>query len=232
MLQKRVLNEQTNLQEQESKKIKYPEALQELYRLLPEFNGKQVYFFYKKTKYREGTLIYDKKDKTFYVFDKKTCEKFETFSSWITFLKVRKLFKGARSALATIFFEPNSSSSNLASILRTEEQTPYWKTHNSATIAEVITLIKTNFISKQEFFGIGIREIINGIGITFSGKEDKVEKDLIIRWEDNLISYDMYVLEKRVKKINGITIKDASERNISEINEIIQFVFKSKICVG
>ncbi|RHZ46935.1 hypothetical protein Glove_603g8 [Diversispora epigaea] len=182
-------------------------------------------------KYREGTLIYDKKDKTFYVFDKKTSEKFDTFSSWITFLKVNKIFKGARSALATIFFEPNFSSSNLASIMRTE-QNPYWKTHNLASIAEVISLIKTNITSKQEFFGVGMREIINGIGITFFGKENKVEKDLTIRWKKNLISYDMFVFEKRVKKINGIATGDAIERNLSEIEETIQFVSKSKICPG
>jgi hypothetical protein len=177
-------------------------------------------------------LIFDKKDKTFYVFDKKTGEKFDTFSSWITFLKVNKIFKGARSALATIFFEPDSSSSSLASILRTTEQTPYWKTHKLANIADVSLLIRTYITFKQEFFGVGMREIINGIGITFFGKENKVEKDLTIKWEKNLISYDMFVFEKRVKKINGIATEDAIERNLSEIDETIQFVSKSKICPG
>ncbi|CAB4483742.1 unnamed protein product [Rhizophagus irregularis] len=71
---KHVLNDHTNIQI--SKKLKYPKALQELYRLQPEFNGKLVYFFYKKTQYIEGLLVYDKKDKIFYVFDKKTNEKF------------------------------------------------------------------------------------------------------------------------------------------------------------
>ena len=133
------------------------------------------------------------------MFDKKSGEKFNTFSSWISFLKIKKVFKVARSAIATVFFEPNSSGSSLTSILRTTEQIPYWKTHNSS-IAEVTSLIKTNITSKQEFFGAGMREIVNGIGITFFGKEDKVEKDLIIRWQNNLISYDMNVFKKSVKK--------------------------------
>lgn len=120
----------------------------------------------------------------------------------------------------------------MASILRTTEQIPYWKTHNLTSIAEVTSLIKTNITSKQEFFGAGMREIVNGIGLTFFGKEDKVEKDLIIRWQDNLISYDMNVFEKSVKKINGIETGIAIERNLSEINKTIEFVSKAKICPG
>jgi hypothetical protein len=178
-------------------------------------------------------LIYNNKDRTFYVFDKKTGEKYNTFSSWFFFLNTIKVFRGARSALATIFFEPDSSSSsNLASILRTTEQIPYWKICNSASITEVTSLIKTNIASKQEFFGAAIREIINGVGVIFFGKEDKVEKDLIIRWQENLISYDIHVLEKKSQNINGIVTGIAIERNLSEINETIQFVSKSKICPG
>ncbi|CAB4470929.1 unnamed protein product [Rhizophagus irregularis] len=98
----------------------------------------------------EGLLIYDKQDKTFYIFDKKTNEKFDTFASWIKFLKIKKIFSGKRLTLATIFFEPNSSGSNLASLLRTR-QTPYWKNNKSANIAEVTLLIKSFKTSKQEF---------------------------------------------------------------------------------
>ncbi|CAG8508571.1 4983_t:CDS:2 [Diversispora eburnea] len=50
-----------------------------------------------------------------------------------------------------------------------------------ASIAEVTTLIK-------KFNGVGIREITNGIGITFFGKDLKIEKDLIFNWQENLIS--------------------------------------------
>ncbi|PKY57852.1 hypothetical protein RhiirA4_511067 [Rhizophagus irregularis] len=216
---KRVLNDQTNYQE--SKKVKHPEALKNY-----------INFSLILLEKREGTLIYDKKDKTFYVFDKKSGKKFNTFSSWINFLKIKKVFKGTRSAIATIFFEPNSSGLSLASILRTTEQVPYWKIHNSASILEVTSLIKTNIATKQEFFGVGMREIVNGIGITFFEKECKVEKDLIIRWQDNLITYDMNVFEKSVKKINGIETGIAIERNFFEISNTIEFVSKVKICPG
>ena len=112
------------------------------------------------------------------------------------------------------------------------EQIPYWKTHHSASIAEVTLFIKTNIMSKQEFFGVGMREIVNGIGITFFGKEDKVEKDFIMRWQNNLISYDVNIFKKSVKKINGIETGVAIERNLSEINKIIEFVSKAILCPG
>ncbi|RHZ83121.1 hypothetical protein Glove_99g289 [Diversispora epigaea] len=76
--------------------------------------------------------------------DKKTNEKFNTFASWINFLKS-------------------------TSILRTK-QIPYWKNNNSTNIVEVTSLIKTNIVSKKEFSGVGTRKIINGIGITFFWK--------------------------------------------------------------
>ncbi|PKK61474.1 hypothetical protein RhiirC2_760686 [Rhizophagus irregularis] len=188
---KRVLNDHTN----------------ELYRLQPEFNGKLVYFFYKKTQYIEGLLVYDKKDKIFYVFDKKTNENFSTFASWIKFLKNKKLFSGEHF--------------NLASLLRTK-QIPYWKNYNSTSIAEVTSLIKTLMTSNQKFFGIGIREIINGVGVTFFENEQKLEKDLIIKWQNDSISYELCVLGK------GIAIK----RTLSEINETIHYVSTAKICIG
>ena len=130
------------------KKIKQPKALQELYRLRPEFNGKPVYFFCKKALYIEGLLVYDKQDKIFYVFDKTTGEKFNSFAFWFKFLKSKKVFGGERSALATVFFESNTSGFNLSSILRTKP-IPYWKNYNSATIIEVTSLIKKNINSKQ-----------------------------------------------------------------------------------
>ncbi|PKC62530.1 hypothetical protein RhiirA1_465023, partial [Rhizophagus irregularis] len=214
-----------------SKKPKSSKALQELYRLQPEFNGKLVYFFYKKTQYVEGLLVYDKKDKTFYVFDKKTNEKFSTFASWIKFLKNKRVFSGVRSALATIFFEPNSSSFNLASLLRTE-QISYWKSNNSTSIKEVTSFIKTLIASNQKFFSVGIREIFNGIGVTFFESKQKLEKDLIIKWQNNLISYELYVLGKSTKEINGIATGIATERTLSEINKTIDYVSMTKICTG
>uniref|UniRef100_U9T622 Uncharacterized protein n=1 Tax=Rhizophagus irregularis (strain DAOM 181602 / DAOM 197198 / MUCL 43194) TaxID=747089 RepID=U9T622_RHIID len=200
---KRVLNDYTNIQI--SKKTKFPEALQELYRLRPEFNGKLVYFFIRKHNI--------------------------TFASWIKFLKNKRVFSGERSALVTIFFEPNSSSFNLASLLRTE-QIPYWKNYNPTSIAEVTSLIKMLTNSNHKFFGVGIREIIDGIGVTFFENEQKLEKDLIIKWQKNLISYELYILGKSVKEINGIVTGIATERTLSEIDKTIHYVSMTRICIG
>jgi hypothetical protein len=116
--------------------------------------------------------------------------------------------------------------------LRTTEQIPYWKTYNSASISEVTSLIKTIIASKLEFFGVGMREIVNGVGIIFFGIGNKIEKDLVIRWQNDLIFYDMKVFEKCVKKINGAEIGIAMERNLFEISKMIEFVSKAKICPG
>lgn len=134
------------------------------------------------------------------------------------------MFSGERSALATVFFEPNSSGLNLASILRTE-QIPYWKNNNSASITEVTTLIK-------EFNGVGIREITDGIGITFFGKDLKIEKDLIFNWQENLISCKFCVLGKSIKEINGTITEIAIKRTLTEIKNIINYVSTAKICSG
>ncbi|PKK57529.1 hypothetical protein RhiirC2_797860 [Rhizophagus irregularis] len=104
----------------------------------------------------------------------------------IKFLKIKKIFSGECSVLATIFFDPNSSGSNLASLLRTR-QTPYWKNYNSANISE---------------------------------------------WQENLISYELNILEKRVKKINTIETGIATERTFSEIEKTICYISVAKICTG
>ena len=83
---------------------------------------------------------------------------------------------------------------------------------------------------KQKLFGIGIREIVNEISITFFGKEQKIEKNLIFKWHENLISFTLYVLEKDVKEINGIEAEIAIERTLSEIDKIIHYVSIAKIC--
>ena len=63
----------------------------------------------------------------------------------------------------------------MVSLLRTE-QIPYWKNYNSATIIEVTSLIKKNINSKQEFFDVGLKEIINVISISFFGKGQRIVK--------------------------------------------------------
>ncbi|RHZ79691.1 hypothetical protein Glove_142g13 [Diversispora epigaea] len=110
----------------------------------------------------------------------------------------------------------------LASILRIE-QIPYWKNNNSASIAEVTTLIK-------EFNGVGIREITDRIGIIFFGKDLKIEKDLIFNWQENLISCKFCVLKKSIKEINETITEIAIKRTLTEIKNIINYVSTIKIC--
>ncbi|CAB4490506.1 unnamed protein product [Rhizophagus irregularis] len=112
------------------------------------------------------------------------------------------------------------------------EQISYWKSNNSTSIKEVTSFIKTLIASNQKFFSVGIREIFNGIGVTFFESKQKLEKDLIIKWQNNLISYELYVLGKSTKEINGIATGIATERTLSEINKTIDYVSMTKICTG
>ncbi|RIA81374.1 hypothetical protein C1645_837117 [Glomus cerebriforme] len=100
------------------------------------------------------------------------------------------------------------------------------KNYELTSIAEVTSLIKTYFS------GLGIREIINGISVSFFKREQKIEKYLIIKWQRNLISYELYVLEKSVKEINRIETGIATKRTLSEISEMIHYVSMAKICIG
>ncbi|GES83518.1 hypothetical protein GLOIN_2v1819209 [Rhizophagus clarus] len=68
-------------------------------------------------------------------------------------------------------------------------------------VLKVTSLIKKNINSKQEFFSVGLKGIINGI-------------------------------EKNIKEIDGVATKIAIERTLSEIEKIINYVLKAKICTG
>ena len=46
-----------------------------------------------------------------------------------------------------------------------------------------------------------------------------------------MISCELYVLEKSIKKINGVETGVAIERTLSEIEKIINYVTVAKICI-
>jgi len=124
-----------------TKQQKKTEALQELMHIQPDLMGKKVYFFPRLDKCFEGMLLYDAKEKKPYVYSVINDHKYETFSQWITGLKNRGLFKGYRSALVTIFLEPNPTSLPIASIFRIESNL-YWKTSVCTNIQDILFLIK------------------------------------------------------------------------------------------
>ncbi|CAJ0751439.1 9385_t:CDS:2 [Entrophospora sp. SA101] len=187
----------------ENKKIKQLEALQELIQIRPDLKGKSVYFFYKSNKFVEGILIYDRSENMSYVYDPKSGNKFNSFFQWLNVLKKQGLFNGERSAIATIFLEPVTSSPNLASILRPSVQLPYWKNNSTASLR-----------------------------LIFFGSEGNVEKDMTIVWNGNLISYEVNVLGKVVKDIDLIRPGVAAERTFTDVEEAIEYVFDAKICNG
>jgi len=176
-------------------------------------------------------LIYDKDEKMSYVYDIKTGDKFNTFYSWMNAIKKMGTFSGKRSALATIFLEPNKSSPNLASILRTT-QVPYWNNRPTANVFDVFSFVEQKIKLNEEFYGMGLREIEGGLVLTFFGNERKVEKDMIIKWNGILISYEVSVLGKVVKHFDLFSPGILKERTIMEVEEAIQCFYNAKICSG
>ncbi|CAG8801012.1 4252_t:CDS:2, partial [Dentiscutata erythropus] len=120
-----------------SKQQKKTEALQELIQIHPKLKGKPVYFFSKLDRYFEDILMFDAKEQRTYIYSLINDCKYETFSKWINGLQKRGLFKEQRSALATVFLEPNPTSLSIASILRTSEYILYWKSIASANIEDI-----------------------------------------------------------------------------------------------
>ena len=104
-------------------------------------------------------------------------------------MKKKGLFSDKRSALVTIFLEPNNSSSNLASILSISDQAPDWSNRPTATIVDVSSFIRQKIKLNGEFYGIGLREIDEGLGLNFFWKEKQYRKkyDNKMVWDADII---------------------------------------------
>ncbi|RHZ82894.1 hypothetical protein Glove_103g266 [Diversispora epigaea] len=147
-----------------------------------------------------------------------TNEKFNTFVSWIKFL-IKKIFNGEWSALATIFFETNSSSFSIT------KQIPYWKNNNSTNIYQQINGIAT------------------GIAIEMLGFEQVVKLwgNYLIRNQTNLskIHEPFAILENKksankiVKKLKNTLIKIKNQNLTSilsvKVNHTFQEILVEKV---
>jgi len=190
-----------------AKRAKRAEALQELVHIRPDLKRKAVYFFPRLDKccYFEGVLMFDATKKKAFVYDAKTDYKFETFSKWIDVLGSRGYFKGKRSALVTVFLEPNPSSPNIASILRV-----------AACIADVLSSIREMAARDGELAGTGIREIEGGVELRFFGQN----------------GYEVRIHGRTVRDDHLPSPTNKMMRNILDVIDIIRFIFSKKICAG
>jgi hypothetical protein len=214
------------------KRQKKLEALQELVHIKPDLKGKEVYFFPTLDKYFKGIIMYDGKEKKAYVYCIKSDRKFETFSQWINILKSQRLFKGNRSAIATIFLEPNPTCPSIASILCETDYLPYWKATSLINPSDILLSIKEKILPGKEFFGTAIQEISEGLEFRFIAKEGQPEKKLLIFSKSGLHSYEVYILNQIVQeKYLPFPVK-AIKRTLDEIMKIIGFVSNVKICHG
>jgi hypothetical protein len=179
-------------------------------------------------KYFEGVIFYDPKEKKAYVYSVINDRKYGSFFQWIVGLKNRGLFKGYRSALATIFLEPNPTSSPIASILRVKSNS-YWKTITCTSIQDILSLIQKESLAGGKFVGIIIQEISEGLELHFFNKRKKLEKKLMILAQGVFLSYKVFVLDQVVDLPFSI---EATKRTIDEISDLIQYVFSLRICHG
>ncbi|RHZ48040.1 hypothetical protein Glove_562g45 [Diversispora epigaea] len=84
---------------------------------------------------------------------------FPTLKKYFKGIIIQRLFKGHRSALATIFLEPNSTRQSIASILCETNHEPYWKTTLLINVQDILLNIKEKILPGKEFSGTAIQEI-------------------------------------------------------------------------
>ena len=146
----------------------------------PDLKGKTVYFFPALDRCFEGVLMFNAKEKKAYVHSVKNGQKYDTFSKWINALKNQRFFKGHRSAPATIFLEPNLNSQSVASILSESDYSSYWRMSMYTNLKEIFLLIQKEVSSEGKFSGTTVQEISKGLEFHFFGKEQQLEKKMII----------------------------------------------------
>ncbi|RHZ60077.1 hypothetical protein Glove_359g27 [Diversispora epigaea] len=215
-----------------SKKQKKEEALQELIRIRPDLKGNKIYFFPTLNKYFEGVLFYNIKESKAQVYCNKRDQFFDTFSQWINSLRKRGLFKGYKSAVATIFLEPNPTSSSIATILREPDYKSYWKKSLLINTSDILKYFEEQNLLKNKFAGTTIQEINEGLEFKFPMNKYQPEKKLIIFFKSGLYSYEMYVLNKVVQNIYLPFPTKAMKRTFDDIVNIVRYIFYVEICQG
>jgi hypothetical protein len=177
--------------------------------------------------------MYDGKEKKAYVYCIKSDRKFETFSKWINSLKVQRLFKGHRSAPATIFLEPNPTRLSIASILNETNYVQYWKKSYLINISDILLSIKEKILPGQEFSGTSVQRINNeSLEFRFVAKDEQPEKKLLLYSKNGLYNFEVHVFEKIVQDIYLPFSTKKMERTLDDILNIIRYVFFVKICSG
>jgi hypothetical protein len=116
-------------------------------------------------------------------------------------LKNRGLFKGHRSALATIFLESNPTSLPITSILHIESNS-YWKTITYTSIQNIISLIQRESLTGGKFVEIIIYEINEGSELYFFDKRKRLEKRLVIFAQGVFLDYKVWMLNQVLQKID------------------------------
>ncbi|PKK64867.1 hypothetical protein RhiirC2_786918 [Rhizophagus irregularis] len=114
-------------------------------------------------------------------------------------LKNRELYKGYRSALATIFLELNPSGPSIGSILRSKSNS-YWKVSTYANIQDILSLIKRESLTGGKFMGTVIREISEGLELHFFNNKKKLEKKILIFAQGIFLSYKVWVFDQALKE--------------------------------
>ncbi|CAG8671585.1 10107_t:CDS:2, partial [Dentiscutata heterogama] len=212
-----------------SKRQKKTEALQELIQIRSELKGKPVYFFPKLDRYFEGILMFDAKEQRTYIYSLINDYKYETFSKWINGLQKCGLFKGQRSALATVFLEPNPTSLPIALILHISEYIPYWKSIASANIEDIFLYMQSKIKPEGKFSETTIRYQDKYLEIYFF-KQQLLEKQLLIKAKRILITYEVFVCNQLVKEEYLPFLTKAIKRTYDKVKNFIEYIYNLNIC--
>ncbi|CAG8625006.1 7286_t:CDS:2, partial [Paraglomus occultum] len=205
------LEKETNHSTTKRLKPKDPkiEALQELYQLHPNINGRSVWFFPTLTKSAEA---------------------------WIKTLSGKRFFKGKKSALATIFLEPSCKGPSVGQIIRGNSYTSYFKNAEVISLFNIKNTLSMMIRNDTEFMGITLTEGDSYLHLTLPGTNG--QKELCIKQashaSDERIKCFMFVngYEVRDNFLKESGVKSHKISTIKDILSIVQFFKKLHVCVG
>ncbi|RHZ85199.1 hypothetical protein Glove_70g61 [Diversispora epigaea] len=140
-------------------------------------------------------------------------------------LRKHGLFKGYKSAILTIFLEPNPTSSSIATILCEPDYKSYWKKRFLINTSDILNYFQEKILPGNEFAETAIQEIIEGLEFKFPANKYKSEKKLIIFPKADYIVMKFMCLIKWYKMIIFLF----QPKNTCNI---VCYTFRINICEG
>ncbi|RHZ78112.1 hypothetical protein Glove_168g264 [Diversispora epigaea] len=147
---------------------------------------------------------------------------FNTFSQWIDSLRKRRLFKGYKSAILTIFLKPIQV--HQLQLFYMNLIINHTGKNDLINTSDILNYFQEKILPGNEFVGTAIQEIIEGLEFRFPANKYKSEKKLIIFSKSGLHSYEIYMLNKMDKVLLDV-VKICGTQLVNNEKEHTPFAF-------